>query len=332
MLLEQADFSRLVDGARANNGRSFAELVCFFEPDVRRMLEARLRGSALGRVVDAGDIWQAVLLRFYQHIERGGLELPDPTHLLHLLQEMARNELRDQARYVHRQRRDLDRQSSGGERALGALADAHPSPEQLAEEHDLVCNALSCLHRHERDLALGWAEGKGWEELAREQGGTPEAARKCFDRAMARLSRPGPGRMRACPGGAAMQRPTALGLFLCDQVILDQYTGRRSLVGMFEALNCRDVPFTPPPFTAYAALTDGQGQIRLELRVTDIDEEVELAVERLTVELPGPLDTAHVRFRFHRLPFPDAGHYLVELFVEDEPICHRHLVIHQLEA
>jgi hypothetical protein len=128
-----------------------------------------------------------------------------------------------------------------------------------------------------------------------------------------------------------MQRPSALGLLLCEQVIRDSETGRRTFVGAFDSLTADEFPFVSPPLTVYAALTNGQGRIRLELRVTDIDDEVDLAVEGLTVDLPGPLDLAHVRFRFRGLSFPEPGHYLFQLFAENEPICHRRLHIRESE-
>ena len=57
------------------------------------------------------------------------------------------------------QRRSLTRELAGNERALAALADRHAGPAELAEERDLLDNALHRLHRKERELAVGWAEG-----------------------------------------------------------------------------------------------------------------------------------------------------------------------------
>ena len=128
-----------------------------------------------------------------------------------------------------------------------------------------------------------------------------------------------------------MQRPTALGLFLCEQVIIDRESGLRTLVGLFDARVCRAFPCPSLPFTVYAALTDGQGRIDLGLSVTDIDDEVELANESLTLQLPDPLAIAHVRFRFRSLLFPEAGQYLFQLYAQGSALCHRRLHIQAAE-
>src|SRR5262249_10555186 len=128
------------------------------------------------------------LLRLFAQSSDGRLALDDPDRLLHLLRKAALNEVRDQARWGHRERRDLTRELAGDDRALAACADPHPRPDEIAEEHDLIDNALHHLRLEERDLAVGWAEGKDWDELAHETGGTAESVRKQFSRAMTRLA------------------------------------------------------------------------------------------------------------------------------------------------
>jgi RNA polymerase sigma factor (sigma-70 family) len=188
MLPQQTEFARLVRQVRDHDPAAFAELMRCYEADVCRMVESHLRNTRLGRLVDAGDVWQVVLLRFFTLASNGHFDLDDPAQLLHLLQKIATNELRDQARWGSRERRSLTRELAGNDRALGAVADWHAGPAQVAEEHDLLDNVLHRLHRKERELAVGWAEGKDWDELARETGGTAESARKQFARAMTRLA------------------------------------------------------------------------------------------------------------------------------------------------
>lgn len=188
MLPPQADFTLLVHQIRDHDPAAFAELTSRYQADVCRAIEAHLCHSRLSRLVDAGDVWQEVMLRFYTLASGGHFALDDPEQLLHLLQKIATNELRDQARWSGRERRCLARELAGSERALAAVADPHAGPAQLAERRDLLDNALHRLHRRERELAVGWAQGRDWEELARQTGGTAESARKQFTRAMARLA------------------------------------------------------------------------------------------------------------------------------------------------
>jgi DNA-directed RNA polymerase specialized sigma24 family protein len=153
------------------------------------MLESRLRHGDLARLVDADDIWQTVMVRFFQRARAGLFELENPEQMLHLLRTMASNALRDEARWVHRERRDVARQLTGTDRALEGFADHLATPAEAAETHDLAEHILHQMQRKEREVVVGWAEGKDWEELAREAGDTPETMRKRFNRAIARVSR-----------------------------------------------------------------------------------------------------------------------------------------------
>jgi hypothetical protein len=54
-------------------------------------------------------------------------------------------------------------------------------------------------------------------------------------------------------------RPTALGLTLCDRIIVDQLTGQPSLICIFTGLQADYFPSPPARFAAYAVLTGGAG-------------------------------------------------------------------------
>jgi RNA polymerase sigma factor (sigma-70 family) len=187
-MLEPDEFACLTERIRDRDADAFADLMTRYESEVCRLVESHLRRTRLSRLLDAADVWQAVLLRLFAQSSDGRLSLDDPDRLLHLLRKAALNELRDQARWGKRERRDLTRERAGDVRALEGFADPHPSPAQVAEERDLIDDALHHLRLEERLLAVGWSEGKDWDELAGETGGTPEAARKQFSRAMTRLA------------------------------------------------------------------------------------------------------------------------------------------------
>jgi len=44
-----------------------------------------------------------------------------------------------------------------------------------------------------------------------------------------------------------------LALVLCDQIIIDRDTGKRSLIGLFEMINTRQFPATATDFWIYAS-------------------------------------------------------------------------------
>jgi hypothetical protein len=128
-----------------------------------------------------------------------------------------------------------------------------------------------------------------------------------------------------------MQRPSALGLMLCDQVIIERDTNKPTLVGVFKGLGCSQFPSTPRPMEVFAILTDGQGLINLDIVVIRLETDERTAARRIVQEFPTPLDEVDVRFRLRTLSFPAPGTYLFELQADGEAICHRRLRVYHLE-
>src|SRR5689334_19274754 len=61
--------------------------------------------------------------------------------------------------------------------------------------------------------------------------------------------------------------PVALGLSLCELVIIEEGTRKASLIGTFLGLRAKAFPTVAQPFSVFAVLTDGLGDVTLELTV-----------------------------------------------------------------
>lgn len=117
-----------------------------------------------------------------------------------------------------------------------------------------------------------------------------------------------------------MQPPKALGLFLCDRVIVDRDTSKPCLIGCFTGMAVNDFPSGPQQFDVFAALTDGLGSVTMDLTVTHLDSEKEVYARRLPVRFPDPLRVVQIRYRILDCDFPVAGVYLVALSIADVEI------------
>ena len=62
-------------------------------------------------------------------------------------------------------------------------------------------------------------------------------------------------------------QPTLNAIIVCDEMITDRDTGKRSLVGIFTNIWCQNFPCQHPRLSVYTRLIDAQGTytIRLEL-------------------------------------------------------------------
>jgi RNA polymerase sigma factor (sigma-70 family) len=178
-------FLGLVRRVRDGDGSAAAELVRLYEPAVRRVVRLRLRDPRLRRVLDSTDVCQSVLASFFVRAAAGQYELDRPEQLLRLLAVMARNKLAGQARRAYVTRREVGEDSPPG----SAVPDPGPGPSQEVAWRDLLGAVRGRLSDEERQLADRRGKSQGWEQIAAEMGGSPEALRKKLARALDRVAR-----------------------------------------------------------------------------------------------------------------------------------------------
>ena len=68
-----------------------------------------------------------------------------------------------------------------------------------------------------------------------------------------------------------MQRPVAIGLLVCEQIIFEEGTRNITLVNSFTHRIVEEFPSEPFPFVVFGLLTDGLGDISVEMRITRLD-------------------------------------------------------------
>jgi RNA polymerase sigma-70 factor (ECF subfamily) len=180
-----ADFIRRI---REGDERAAEELVRLYEPEIRLEIRTRmrLRDQRLRRLFDSLDVCQSVLASFFVRAAVGEFDLDDPGQLVRLLVGMARNKLAERVRHHHRQSRDV-RRTDGDAVTDRPAAAVDESPSQAVAGRELLAMVRERLTPDERRVADLRSRGLDWAAVAGELGGTPEARRKQFARAVARV-------------------------------------------------------------------------------------------------------------------------------------------------
>ena len=124
--------------------------------------------------------------------------------------------------------------------------------------------------------------------------------------------------------------PKALGLFLCDQVIIERGTQKPSLIGCFAGRAVSEFPSGPQKFDVFAALTDGMGDVTIDLTVTHLETDQEIYTRRFPFRFPDPLKVVHLYFQVRACDFPAQGNYLFTLSVGEAEIATCRLRVYQL--
>jgi hypothetical protein len=129
-----------------------------------------------------------------------------------------------------------------------------------------------------------------------------------------------------------MHPPIAVGLFICQQLIVEERTRNITLVNCFMTLNCEGFPSRPRSLTLYVVLTDGLGDIPVELVVSRLDTFIEVYRQAQSITLTDRLEERGVLFRLIDCTFPRAGRYHFSILAAGEPVAQRVLTVAQFRG
>jgi RNA polymerase sigma factor (sigma-70 family) len=181
------EFLELIGRVSRGDADAACVLVRRYESAVRIAIRTRLSDPILRRQLDSMDVCQSVLASFFIRAATGAFDLHGPRQLVALLMKMAQNKLATHARHQYRQRRDVRRlHESFGTR--GRFVSSTPGPVRQIEGKELLNRALELMSTETRDIAERRMHGESWLEIAEAIGGTPEARRKQYDRAVAHIA------------------------------------------------------------------------------------------------------------------------------------------------
>jgi hypothetical protein len=116
---------------------------------------------------------------------------------------------------------------------------------------------------------------------------------------------------------------------LCDQVIFEQGTQKPFLLRVFTGIAVDNLPSAPQRFDIFVALTDGLGDVTINLSVVHLESNAEIYSQEIALHFPDPLQVVNVRFRVRRLIFDDVGTYLFALTVDGEEIAARRVRVYR---
>jgi hypothetical protein len=127
-------------------------------------------------------------------------------------------------------------------------------------------------------------------------------------------------------------RPVAIGLTLCDTVIVEEKTKKVSLIGSFSGIAADSFPVVAQPFSVYSLLTDGSGTATIDLVVSRLDTGEDVFSFRGQVNFPDKLAEISFHARLRKCTFPASGLYQFTLFVNKEWVAQRWIRVYMKEG
>ncbi|MEP0846872.1 MAG: hypothetical protein HRF50_08635 [Phycisphaerae bacterium] len=124
-------------------------------------------------------------------------------------------------------------------------------------------------------------------------------------------------------GQSNVTLPTLVSLILCDQIIDDRLTGKKSAIGLFNTIWLTSAPARIQAIAVMASLTEITGRIPLELRLVRDADNATLMGSRGVLEAPSPLAVVDLVFVMQGIPLATAGQYAFELYARGEMLGRR---------
>jgi len=107
--------------------------------------------------------------------------------------------------------------------------------------------------------------------------------------------------------------PSVLAMLVCDQVIIDQLSNKKSIIGVFDNINASAFPALVN-CAVYAKLADAEGKYKFKLRVVNLKDEsliIELEVDGTANSQTEPTELA---LYLMGVPLPERGKYELQLY------------------
>lgn len=107
--------------------------------------------------------------------------------------------------------------------------------------------------------------------------------------------------------------PNVLAMLLCDQVIVEEKTKKKSLIGIFDNLYGINFP-APRDCAIYVKLADAEGHYDLNIRIVNLKDEGLLGEFNLGADIATRTGPAEFVIQYGGLPFPEPGKFEFQLF------------------
>ena len=126
--------------------------------------------------------------------------------------------------------------------------------------------------------------------------------------------------------------PLGIAIVVCDQIIEDKLTGKKSLIGIFNQITAANFPCTHPRVSVFVCLTEGRGDYGARLRIVHDETETVVADLNGPIQFPDSNAVVELNFDLVGLTFPQAGLYSIEFYCDDALVLERRFNVIQLET
>ncbi len=117
--------------------------------------------------------------------------------------------------------------------------------------------------------------------------------------------------------------PTGLAIVLCDQIIEDKQTSKKSLIGIFNQIGTAEFPCRHARLSIFVSITEGRGTSDAKLRIVCEETDKVVTEVRGRIQFPDIHSVVEICFNFGILIFETPGLYSIEFYCDDVIVLER---------
>jgi hypothetical protein len=125
----------------------------------------------------------------------------------------------------------------------------------------------------------------------------------------------------------ARETPLGLSLLMCDTIIEDKHTGKKTLVGLFDRVHARRFPCVHPYMCVFVSLTGARGRFPCEVVCRHQDSHTVALSAKGEVTMRDPRQVVDLVFRLSGVTFPKPEMYWLNFVIDEMPIMMRPLFV-----
>lgn len=126
--------------------------------------------------------------------------------------------------------------------------------------------------------------------------------------------------------------PIGLAIIICDTVIADQKTGKKSLIGIFNRIWAQSFPAPHPELHIFISLTNGHGHYKCSLQCLNESNGQIISKAEGDIDFEDPRQVIEADFNLRGLVFPAPGQYSFEFLCNGNPLLHRRFTVDQAKT
>ena len=127
--------------------------------------------------------------------------------------------------------------------------------------------------------------------------------------------------------------PVVKAFLVCDMIVHDAQSGKKSLIGVFHELRADRFPAVHHALWIYANLTDGRGEYRFEIRLVDVARNTVLGKGKPPpINIGGPLQTTELSAQLRNVQLPGEGTYEFQLHANDQLVATKAIRVMKVET